>query len=138
MRTLTTVPSISTVRLGPITHNLVDIKENAPTPSCTPLRLQNARTLNKSSAEPDLNQERHVRFIILFYGVYVCLIGNLGVLGFIQRIKHGIKLRIRNCLRKSEVTVERFSICIVIEKLMEHGIHCLPCSYTYDAIDLLP
>ena len=41
------------------------------------------------------------------------------------------------CLRKSEVSVERISVCIVIEKLMEHGIHCLPCSYTNDIIDLL-
>ena len=41
-------------------------------------------------------------------------------------------------LRKSEVTVERISMCDVIEKLMEHGIHCLPCSYTNDVIYLLP
>ena len=41
------------------------------------------------------------------------------------------------CLRKSEVSDERFSVCNVIEKLMEHGIHCLPCSYTNDAIDML-
>ena len=47
-------------------------------------------------------------------------------------------LRIILCLRKSEVTVERNSVCNVIEKLMEHGIHCLPCSYTNDVIDLLP
>ena len=26
--------------------------------------------------------------------------------------------------------------CKVIEKLMEHDIHCLPCSYTNDVIDL--
>ena len=30
------------------------------------------------------------------------------------------------CLRKSEATVERISVCNVIEKLMEHGMHCLP------------
>ena len=42
------------------------------------------------------------------------------------------------CLRTSEVTVERISVCNVIEKLIEHGIHCLPCSYTNDVIYLLP
>ena len=42
------------------------------------------------------------------------------------------------CLRKSEVTVERISVCTVIEKLMEHGIHGLTCSYTNDVVDLLP
>ena len=41
-------------------------------------------------------------------------------------------------LRKSEVTVERISVCYDIEKMMEHGIHCLPCSYTNEIIDLLP
>ena len=38
-------------------------------------------------------------------------------------------------LRKSEVSVEN-SVCNVIEKLVEHGIHCLTCSYTNDVIDL--
>ena len=47
-------------------------------------------------------------------------------------------LRISICLRKSEVTVERISVCNAVEKLMEHGIHCLPCSYTNHVIDLLP
>ena len=42
------------------------------------------------------------------------------------------------CLRKSEVTVERISVCNVPEKLMEHGIHCLLCSYTIDVIIMLP
>ena len=42
------------------------------------------------------------------------------------------------CLRISEVIIERISVCKVIEKLMEHSIHCLPCSYTNDIIDLLP
>ena len=46
-------------------------------------------------------------------------------------------LRISISLRKSKVTVERISVYIVIEKLMEHGIRCLPCSYTNDDIDLL-
>ena len=36
------------------------------------------------------------------------------------------------CLRKSEVYVERISVCNVIENVEEHGIHCLPCSYTND------
>ena len=40
-------------------------------------------------------------------------------------------------MRKSEVTVERVSVCDVVEKLMQHGIHCLPCSYTNDLIYLL-
>ena len=38
------------------------------------------------------------------------------------------------CLRKSKVIVERISVCNVIENLAEHGIHCLPCSYTNDVI----
>ena len=46
-------------------------------------------------------------------------------------------LRIIICLRKSEITVERISVCNVIEKLMEHGIYCLLCCYTNDIIDLL-
>ena len=50
-------------------------------------------------------------------------------------LKH---IRVVICLRKSEVTNERISVCYVIEKLMEHGIHCLPCSYTNDVMDLLP
>ena len=41
-------------------------------------------------------------------------------------------------LRKSEATAERISFCIVIEKLMKHGIHCLSCSYLNDVINLLP
>ena len=47
-----------------------------------------------------------------------------------------IDLRIIICLRKFEVSVERISVCNVIEKLMEHGIHCLPCFYTRDIISL--
>ena len=46
-------------------------------------------------------------------------------------------LRIIVHLRKSEVTVERVSVCIVIEKLMEHGRQCLLCSYANDVMDLL-
>ena len=43
------------------------------------------------------------------------------------------------CLRKSEVNVKRKQNSInVIEKIVEHGIHCLQCSYTNDSIDLLP
>ena len=33
-------------------------------------------------------------------------------------------LRIIICLRKSEVIVEKISVCNVIEKLMEHGMFC--------------
>ena len=47
-------------------------------------------------------------------------------------------LRIVICLRKSEITVERISVCNVIEKLMENGIHCLPCSHTNEVVDLYP
>ena len=46
--------------------------------------------------------------------------------------------RIIICLRQSEITVERNSVCNVTEKLMENGIHCLPCSYINDVIDMLP
>ena len=42
------------------------------------------------------------------------------------------------CLKKSKVSVERILVCNAIENLAERGIHCLPCSYTNDAIDLLP
>ena len=38
-------------------------------------------------------------------------------------------------LRKSEVTVEKK--ISVTEKLMEHGIYCLQCSYTNDIIDTI-
>ena len=47
-------------------------------------------------------------------------------------------LRKNICLRKSEVSVERISVCNFIENLEEHGIHCLPCSYTNDVINILP
>ena len=36
------------------------------------------------------------------------------------------------CLRKSEVSVERISVCNIIENLAEYGIHCLPYSFTND------
>ena len=35
-------------------------------------------------------------------------------------------LRIIICLRKSEVNIERISVCNVVKNLGEHGIHCLP------------
>ena len=41
-------------------------------------------------------------------------------------------------LRKSEVSIERISVYDVIENLLQHGIHCLPCSYTNEVIDMLP
>ena len=37
-----------------------------------------------------------------------------------------------------KVTLKRISVCDVIEKMMEHCIHSLPCFYTNDVIDLLP
>ena len=40
------------------------------------------------------------------------------------------------CLRKSEVSVERIYFCNVMEKLEEHIIHCLLCSFTKDVIYL--
>ena len=46
-------------------------------------------------------------------------------------------LGINHLLRKSDVIVERISVCNANEKLMEHGMHYLPCSYTSDVIDLL-
>ena len=49
-----------------------------------------------------------------------------------------IDLRITICLKKSEVSVERISVYIVVGNLVEHSIHCLPCSYSNDVIDLLP
>ena len=41
------------------------------------------------------------------------------------------------CLRKSLVSVERISVCNDIENLAEHGIHCLPCFYTNDVINMI-
>ena len=40
-------------------------------------------------------------------------------------------------MRKSVVTLVRFTVSNVIEKLMEHSIHCQPYSFTNDIIDLL-
>lgn len=39
-----------------------------------------------------------------------------------------------NDLRKSEVSVERVSVCSNIEKMTKHGIHCLAYSGTNDII----
>ena len=42
------------------------------------------------------------------------------------------------CFRKFEVFVEKKkSVCKALEKLVAHGIHCLPCYYTNDIIYLL-
>ena len=38
------------------------------------------------------------------------------------------------CLRKSEVLKKKLFFT-VLENFVEHGIHCLPCSYSYDVID---
>ena len=38
------------------------------------------------------------------------------------------------CLKISVFSVERISVFYVVEKLAEHGIHCLPCSYTNGVI----
>ena len=55
------------------------------------------------------------------------------------RWQHGNKWLENNHLSdKSEATVKSISVRYVIEILMEHGIHCLPCSYTNDVIGLLP
>ena len=40
--------------------------------------------------------------------------------------------------RKFEVSVERISVCNVIENFAEHGIHFQPCSCANDVIDMLP
>ena len=45
-------------------------------------------------------------------------------------------LRKITCLRKSEVSVGRVSVCNVIENLVGHSIHCLPCSYISDVINM--
>ena len=39
------------------------------------------------------------------------------------------------CLRKSEVYVKK-QFQMSLKKLTEHGMHCLPGSYTVDVIDL--
>ena len=46
-------------------------------------------------------------------------------------------LRVIICLRKSKVPVDKIFVCNVTEKLMEHGIHCLLCSYTSDDINMI-
>ena len=45
-------------------------------------------------------------------------------------------LRKNICLRKYAVSIKR--LCIVIEKLAEHGIHYMPCSRSRDVIYILP
>ena len=48
-------------------------------------------------------------------------------------------LRIIICLRTSEVSIERVTVCKFIQKnLAEHGIYCLLCYNTYEVIYLLP
>ena len=37
-------------------------------------------------------------------------------------------LRKMICLRKTQVSVERISVYKIIESLVQHGRHCLPCS----------
>ena len=46
-------------------------------------------------------------------------------------------LRKNICLRISESSVERISVCNVIENLAEHDIHCLLFAYTNDIINML-
>ena len=46
--------------------------------------------------------------------------------------------RISICLKQSEVYVEGILVCNVLEKLTEHGIYSLPCSNTYDVINMSP
>ena len=40
------------------------------------------------------------------------------------------------CLRKSEDYILNKTVSDISEKLVEHGIHCLPCFYTNDVIDI--
>ena len=42
------------------------------------------------------------------------------------------------CLKKSEVSDDRISVCNAIANLTEHGILCLLCSNTNGVIKLLP
>ena len=58
------------------------------------------------------------------------LLCKLAVVSFVSfHVQHGIKkLQNNYFLRKSEVSVEKISVCNAIENLAEHGIHCLPCS----------
>ena len=49
-----------------------------------------------------------------------------------------INTELNDLFQKSEVSVERISVCNVNENLTEHGIHCLPCSYPNNAMDMLP
>ena len=69
-----------------------------------------------------------------------CVKHHVWTLRYLQaQMKHRIKgLENSHLFEKTEATDERISVCNVIEKLMEHSIHCLPCSYTNDFIDLSP
>ena len=44
----------------------------------------------------------------------------------------------KSYLFQSEVSVEKVSVCNVIENLTEHDIYCLPCSYNNGVINMLP
>ena len=47
-------------------------------------------------------------------------------------------LKKNNCLRKSENSFEKISVCKVVGYLVAHGIHYLPWSYIIDVINMLP
>ena len=57
-------------------------------------------------------------------------------MSLLYRLRDYTILLANNYLRKSDVSAERISVCDVVEKFTEHGIHCLPCSC--DVIYLLP
>ena len=71
----------------------------------------------------------------------------VGILTFMSRTNFMLCLKAHNMelndlriiirLRKSEVSVERISVCNIIENLADHDIHCLPCSYNNDVINML-
>ena len=51
----------------------------------------------------------------------------------LNNFRHNICLQ-----KKSEISVEKISVCYVTENLAEYDTHCLPCFYTNDVINLLP
>ena len=60
------------------------------------------------------------------------------VLVHVSNIKQGIKRREKNYLFEKNLNfmLKRKTVSNVIEKMVAHGIHCLPCSFTNDVIDL--
>ena len=68
--------------------------------------------------------------------IHLSIHQNCSINRYPDHAKHGITLLEKNISKtKSEDSAEKF-LAYIIEKLAEHGMYCLPCSYTSDVIDL--